>query len=88
MFFVFTGVIFSCNHWKITYRTGIATRPKNVPMRSPAAAPVPMDRFPTEPIPEAKTKGSIPKIKAKEVIRIGLSLAFAALMADMAKVSP
>ena len=66
----------------------MAINPKNVPIKSPAAAPVPMDWFPTFPIPEAKTNGNIPKIKANEVIKIGRNLAFAALIADIAKVSP
>ena len=82
------GFIFSCSVSKITYNTGITNNPKIVPINNPIAAPVAMDLFPTAPIPLANTNGNNPKIKANDVIRIGLNLAFAALIADITIVSP
>ena len=43
---------------------------------------------PTDPIPVANTNGIIPKMKANDVIKIGLNLALAALIADIAMDSP
>lgn len=82
------GLIFSCKVWKTTYNTGITKTPNIVPINSPIEAPVAMDRLPTAPIPLAKTNGNKPKIKANDVIKIGLNLALAALMADSTIVSP
>ena len=81
-------MIFSCKYWKITNNTGITTNPKNVPINKPTAAPVAIERFPTAQIHVAKMRGNKPKINANEVIKIGLNLAFAVLMADITKVSP
>lgn len=81
-------MIFSCKYSKITYNTGITNNPKIVPINNPIAAPVAMERLPTAPIPLANTNGNKPKMNANEVIRIGLNLAFAALIADMTMVSP
>ena len=66
----------------------MAINPKKVPINNPVAAPVAIERLPTDPIPLANTNGIIPKIKANEVIKIGRNLAFAALMADIAIDSP
>ena len=66
----------------------MAIKPKKVPINKPEAAPVAIERLPTDPVPFANTNGIIPKIKANEVIKIGRNLALAALMADMAIDSP
>ena len=42
----------------------------------------------SDPIPLPKTNGSAASTVAAEVIKIGLNLAFAALIADIAKLSP
>src|SRR5690606_30150297 len=73
----FIGLIFSCNHWNTTYNTGMLKIPIIVPINTPNTAPVPIERLPTYPTPVAKTKGSNPKTKAKDVIKIGLNLALA-----------
>ena len=82
------GFIFSCKVWKITYKTGITNTPKIVPISNPIDAPVAIDLLPTAPIPLAKTNGNKPKINANDVIKIGLNLALAALIADSTIVSP
>lgn len=83
-----SGFTFSCKVWNMTYKTGITISPKIVPINNPIAAPVAIDLFPTAPIPLAKTNGNKPKMNANDVIKIGLNLAFAALMADITMVSP
>ena len=88
MSFGLIGFIFSCKVWKITYKTGITKTPNIVPINNPIEAPVAIDLLPTAPIPLAKTNGRRPKIKANDVIKIGLNLALAALMADSTIVSP
>ncbi|MNR46095.1 hypothetical protein D3C85_1650210 [compost metagenome] len=52
-----------------------------VPINIPPTAPVPIDLLPTAPAPEANIKGTSPKIKAKEVIKIGRKRATAPSMA-------
>src|SRR5690606_1416195 len=84
----FIGLTFSCNHWKITYNTGMLKSPIMVPINNPNAAPVAIDRFPTYPIPDENTNGINPKMKAKEVIKIGRKRDFAPLNADLAMDSP
>ena len=88
MSFGLMGFIFSCKVWKTTYKTGITNTPKMVPINNPIEAPVAIDLLPTAPIPLAKTNGNSPKIKANDVIKIGLNLAFAALIAASTIVSP
>ncbi|MNR21920.1 hypothetical protein D3C85_1388500 [compost metagenome] len=57
--------------------TGITNTPKIVPISIPPTAPVPIDLLPTAPAPVAIINGANPKMKAKEVIRIGLKRATA-----------
>src|SRR5690606_15726422 len=64
-----------------TYRPGIRIRPKIVPINIPPAAAVPMERLPNAPAPDATQSGIKPAINAKEVIRIGRSLAIEPSMA-------
>ena len=67
---------------------GIINTPITVPINSPPAAPVPIDRFPAAPTPLANTNGINPKIKAKEVIKIGRKRTLAPSMAALVKDIP
>ena len=48
-----------------------------VPINIPPTALIPIDLLPIAPIPVDKASGIKPKIKANEVIKIGLRRAFA-----------
>ena len=49
-----------------------------VPMSIPPTVPTPMEMLPLAPTPVANIIGNIPKIIVKDVIKMALSLAFAA----------
>ena len=59
-----------------------------VPINIPPTAPVPIDLFPAAPAPVDTIKGMMPKMKAKEVIKIGLKRASAPSMAACTIDSP
>lgn len=63
-------------------RTGITKTPNNVPINIPPTAAVPIDLLLNAPAPVAIINGINPKIKAKDVIKIGLNLALAPNIAD------
>ena len=69
-------------------RTGITNTPKMVPINIPPTAPVPIDLFPAAPAPVDTINGMIPKMNAKEVIKIGLKRASAPSIAACTIDSP
>lgn len=62
--------------------------PNTVPINIPPIAPVPIDLFPLAPAPVAIISGTRPKINAKEVIKIGLNLAYAPFTAASTRFIP
>ena len=54
----------------------------NVPTTIPPTVPVPSERLPLAPTPEATIKGNRPKTIVRTVIRIGRKRALAALSAE------
>ena len=59
-----------------------------MPVIIPKNTPVPMFRRLSDPGPLANTRGSMPSMKANDVITIGLNLSFAAVTAASSRSFP
>ena len=61
------------SHWMTKKKTGVRNRPKTVTPSMPLKTAVPNARRISAPAPLATTKGTTPKMKASEVIKMGRS---------------
>jgi hypothetical protein len=71
------------NVLRITYNTGMKNKFRTVENNIPPTTAVPTECRPNRPAPVAKTRGSIPKMKANDVIRIGRNRNSAASIAAL-----
>lgn len=62
--------------------------PKSTPKSIPPIAAEAIDLFPCSEAPPANKRGNSPAMKAKEVIKIGLNLIFAPIIAESTIVFP